>query len=626
MYIRQLQTTDGHLRDVPLEFCPGLNCIIGARGTCKSTIVETIRFVFDDDSARVKELLDSSDGAEGPSHRGLVRATLRGGTARLYLDEDSEAGARTTTVERDTASQPRAYVDGVKAIESPAILTEIEIYSQGDLQEIATSPAKRLALIDRPYKSRIDGWRQQADSIATAIAALGPQIRELREAIDSAVKLQADGMPLRTQLAEVQRNRPAMSSEMSARRAEFQRREQLQGRAREVVASYQELLATLEPLVERFRITASTANSLHEAGSPKLDEIAKVIGSASESATKLITGLAGPTHLEGLLLAAQEEFQSSSVPYYDALKQEQAVTDALKLEDRLATEVATLERVEAELVSRRDRLSSLETERNALRQELQDLRTQIYHRRLDEVERINSEFSDNIVLALNHGTHTERYRARLNEMLAGSRLRDQSALCDQIAAALPPATLVSLVDDEDAPGIASILNRDPGQMMRLISHLSETDDLYRLESEVADDELEITMFVDESPRPVSEMSKGQKATAILPLLLRDAEYPLVLDQPEDDLDNRFIYETLVTKISALKTKRQLIFVTHNANIPVIGEAEKVFVMTMSDPNQAALLGVGSVDQMQDQIVLLLEGGRRAFELRSETYGFTNPTS
>jgi len=71
------------------------------------------------------------------------------------------------------------------------------------------------------------------------------------------------------------------------------------------------------------------------------------------------------------------------------------------------------------------------------------------------------------------------------------------------------------------------------------------------------------------------LSTGQKCTTILPILLLESESPLLIDQPEDNLDNRFIYETVVKSVSEMKAKRQLLFVTHNPNIPVLGDAEKV---------------------------------------------------
>src|SRR5690349_9908545 len=115
--IAKLSTSDGHLRDVPLELAPGLNCIIGARGTCKSTIVETIRFLFNDDEKRVEQLLDDSEKDEGLSHRGLIKATLKGGTAHLRLDDPAQGDV---VIERDAGSEkPRVYVEEVVVVDDP---------------------------------------------------------------------------------------------------------------------------------------------------------------------------------------------------------------------------------------------------------------------------------------------------------------------------------------------------------------------------------------------------------------------------------------------------------------------------------------------------------------------------
>ena len=114
------------------------------------------------------------------------------------------------------------------------------------------------------------------------------------------------------------------------------------------------------------------------------------------------------------------------------------------------------------------------------------------------------------------------------------------------------------------------------------------------------------------------LSTGQKCTSILPILLLDSENPLLVDQPEDNLDNGFIYGTIVDSIRKIKSRRQLVFVTHNPNIPVLGDAEGVFVLG-SDGASARLIGAGSVDDCKSQIVALLEGGEEAFRMRGERY-------
>ena len=101
---------------------------------------------------------------------------------------------------------------------------------------------------------------------------------------------------------------------------------------------------------------------------------------------------------------------------------------------------------------------------------------------------------------------------------------------------------------------------------------------------------------------------------------------MLFDQPEDDLDNSFVFKSLIATVRRLKSERQLIFVTHNANIPVLGEAEKVVVMTMESPTNAAPALTGSVDSRKQEILNLLEGGAEAFSKRERYYGELLATS
>ncbi|MCA9711314.1 MAG: hypothetical protein KDK70_36080, partial [Myxococcales bacterium] len=113
-HIEALQTTDGYLREAPITFAEGLTCIIGARGTCKSTIVETLRLVHDLDRARIEGLVDAPPGstpAQGP--RGLLRETLAGGSAVCSVRRTDEHGASSVLrLERSIdAERPRIYRD-----------------------------------------------------------------------------------------------------------------------------------------------------------------------------------------------------------------------------------------------------------------------------------------------------------------------------------------------------------------------------------------------------------------------------------------------------------------------------------------------------------------------------------
>jgi hypothetical protein len=127
---------------------------------------------------------------------------------------------------------------------------------------------------------------------------------------------------------------------------------------------------------------------------------------------------------------------------------------------------------------------------------------------------------------------------------------------------------------------------------------------------------------------LDDLSTGQKATAVLLLLLLESEAPLIVDQPEDDLDNRFITEGIVPKMREEKRKRQFILTTHNANIPVLGDAEIILGLKATGEAgqghaEIPVEHMGSIDQqpVREIVEELLEGGKEAFEMRRLKYGF-----
>ena len=137
-------------------------------------------------------------------------------------------------------------------------------------------------------------------------------------------------------------------------------------------------------------------------------------------------------------------------------------------------------------------------------------------------------------------------------------------------------------------------------------------------------ELNVARGDAERYRDLARLSTGQQCTAILHLLLLDNVDPLIVDQPEDNLDNAFIAERIVRELRDAKTRRQFLFSTHNANIPVFGDAEWIGVLTASE-NRGALepQHQGSIDVpfIREQAAEILEGGRAAFTKRKEMYEF-----
>ena len=141
------------------------------------------------------------------------------------------------------------------------------------------------------------------------------------------------------------------------------------------------------------------------------------------------------------------------------------------------------------------------------------------------------------------------------------------------------------------------------------------------------------------------MSEGKQAFVILKLLLdfSDKKCPILIDQPEDSLDNRAIYQELVEYIKAKKKDRQIILVTHNSNVVVSADSENVIVanqnganckndaeckfqfingaLEMTRPKDAAEEVILKSQGIREHVCEILEGGRAAFEKRKRKYGF-----
>ena len=128
---------------------------------------------------------------------------------------------------------------------------------------------------------------------------------------------------------------------------------------------------------------------------------------------------------------------------------------------------------------------------------------------------------------------------------------------------------------------------------------------------------------DGSYRRLDELSGGQRVSVLLSLLLETEDSrPLVIDQPEDELDNRFLFETVLPAFKKLKGRRQLIVATHDANIVVNGDADMV-VQLEATARRGRVACSGAIEEsaVRDAIVRTVDGGEEAFRLRRRKYGF-----
>jgi ABC-type enterochelin transport system ATPase subunit len=139
----------------------------------------------------------------------------------------------------------------------------------------------------------------------------------------------------------------------------------------------------------------------------------------------------------------------------------------------------------------------------------------------------------------------------------------------------------------------------------------------KLQEQSWDDQLRILL----NERPVDELSPGQRSSAMLPLIALSETVPLIIDQPEDNLDNRMVGNTLTRILANLKEHRQIVVATHNPNIVVGGDAEQVIVLDAPDARRATVTRSGCIDEpaIIHAVLSIMEGGKEAFLARERRY-------
>ena len=291
-----------------------------------------------------------------------------------------------------------------------------------------------------------------------------------------------------------------------------------------------------------------------------------------------------------------------------------------------AAERTRLERLRNELLDKRRtrdelhrQVTALQAERTRLLEQLSELYDDRFAIRMEVAERITGLLAPAIRVSIIQFGNPESYQRLLENKLRGARIK-HGLVAAKLANSFWPADLSPAIADKNVRLLVDKAELNYDQAEKVVATLAGMDTLCELETVELMDLPQIELKDGETHKDCATLSTGQKCTAILPILLLDSDKPLLIDQPEDNLDNRFIFETVVDSIRKIKPRRQLIFVTHNPNIPVLGDAERVFVLDSNGIN-AQKVNEGTVDQCKSQIVTLLEGGEEAFKRRKARYAY-----
>jgi len=615
--IRSLEVDAGFLDGRKLVFDDQFTCLIGGRGSGKTTVLEFLRYAIDampSNPARRKEIRD------------LVTANLADGTIRVEFETQDGISY---SVERDAFGKPLVR----DAQGKPTELTlehggffGVDVYSQNEIERIAKEPAEQLALVDRfrsaelrEIERGLQATKARLTTNAAAIVALVseeensnlslgdlPQIEEALKGLrqrqggrPAEVALEIERKALRDQearrLAQAQSSFNDLQHRIDALGSDLARRATLDFEDAALRGPNQVLLERLEAEAQKGARLASEG----------LEKARAALMSAEER-----------LRIHGKDLAKAHEEQDAG--YTKLMKQHESDKELarkeLELEEARNKLVVEAERHQATQAG----LAEQRAERKKILREFDSLRLRRRQVRREIVDTLNERLLPLIRVNLLESEVQEEFRHLLKTHLSGEGRRLKSHI-PKIVANLDPRTFGRIVDSGGAEDLEQECDLPRSFSHYVVERLRGTPQLYELESVDIEDGVSIELDDGSGFKPSQILSTGQRCTAILPLLLLESEQPLIVDQPEDNLDNRYIFEVVVKKIEEVKLGRQLIFATHNPNLPVLGEAGQVIVLSANGAHVTDQAS-GNVDEMRGPIEEILEGGRVAFRLRAQRYG------
>ena len=224
----------------------------------------------------------------------------------------------------------------------------------------------------------------------------------------------------------------------------------------------------------------------------------------------------------------------------------------------------------------------------------------------EKAEEINSENS-NLQIEVKFEGNRKSFLEKMETVFKGTGIRDQA---------------YKNISDNFLDFIEIYRKQD-----ELQNYLSENS-LYEFKKRLNNDlaellsfEVEHSVVISYKGHRIDKLSLGQRASALILFLLTQKDNNiLIIDQPEDDLDNQVIYDEVIKNVLALKGQMQFIFATHNPNIPVLGDSEKILAFNF-ESNENIEIKQGSIDSpsLQTSIVTIMEAGKEAFEHRNNIY-------
>ena len=640
------------LENQTIYFSNNLNCLIGGRGSGKSTIIEYLRILFQKQNQVQSDKTNSEKSTR-------IRKTLNEKSVIKVVWNRGENIQDTLIWENGEVS---TSISGISDLKSFLEFLPIKIYSQQEVNLLSENfldsessiSNNLLPVIDDFAKTKLEEVERQSESRAIEIKGLLNNKHHLIDLKHEKIKLTEQRKYLDERIQAENSIKPSLERYrlINIEKEYFRRieaefdyqvetdeddninvlKEELDALTREFVDRYKRFNANVTTPNHEWFVAADEKvvqakikfkENIERAYNEYADDLVEIFGKDEMWAS-----------IEDSHKKNDEIFKNSCTELGlspDSINQMSSIHEEIKLLDK------QLEELDKSINYNIKKLENFESEKKSL----ENLWHDEFEIRNQAIEDINSsvKLSDNqvfIKVELFEQKDKKNFTYQWNKFLevdGRTKLFKNSAdlaevifdsFCAQSEINSPWLFLYELINDESK---SINLEFDEDVKKLFLEYIEEnTDKWHELVTTRVADLVDIELYRTDgtSAGKISNgnLSDGQRNTIALALLLAEQDSVLIIDQPEDELDSRFIYNELVPMIRKMKSRRQLIFSTHNPNLPVNGDAELVYAL-QAENGKGQHLASGGLDNknVTDAILSIMEGSEEAFRKRREKYNF-----
>ncbi|NLJ48292.1 MAG: hypothetical protein GX428_01700 [Candidatus Atribacteria bacterium] len=607
------------LKDIDLKMNPELNTLIGGRGVGKSAIIESVRYCLS-----LPIFADTLQKEE------FVSAVLGSG-GEVYVGIDKYFGQKKTSykIKRIVGKEPEVYDENnEKIFLNPTEIFEKEknpiIIGQKELYVISQDGKFLLQLIDQFIGDKIRIKQKDFEDLKVKLNNNGKMIIELEKNLTRKYEYEQQLRSIESKIKDYEKIGVVKKLER-----------------------YTQILEDDENIISADRNFQELNHNIENILNLSIQKISEVILSLKRGKSEkkqILETLAGEFERIKNIIEENQIVQELNNIYETKIKEiirswnsekekaEKEIEDVKrklgeenlqpeKLEE-LTRQKARIESLMKEFKKHEEQLESMKTKRKTIKEIINNLRYELFKIRENEIRDLNQKLKDKVKINVIYEGEKKEFKKYFTNLIQGSGLhKDAIDSLIEAEGIVVDGILISEFIKTGKDKIVEKFNLTDKMAEKLIEYLKDKNKLFELETLFPEDKIEIELKVDEKFVSLEKLSPGQKATALLLMMFIMEDRIIILDQPEEDLDNRFIYEDVVNILRGLKGKRQIITATHNANIPVIGDSELILVLDKQD-DQCKIIDRGSIDKnsITEKVKDIMEGGEEAFSRRAEKYG------